>query len=49
VDHDHATGKIRSLLCAACNVALAHIEADSRRLLGIAEYLVRWQLPPPVE
>lgn len=28
IDHDHATGKIRSLLCAACNTRLGILEND---------------------
>lgn len=38
LDHDHATGKIRGVLCPSCNIALGWMEQKSR-VLGLAEYL----------
>ncbi|MGE0576133.1 MAG: endonuclease VII domain-containing protein [Reyranella sp.] len=39
VDHDHATGKIRGLLCHHCNVALGHFGDSPELLERAAEYL----------
>jgi Recombination endonuclease VII len=39
VDHDHATGKVRGLLCMNCNVAIGHLRDDSAILLRLAAYL----------
>lgn len=39
VDHCHKTGLIRGLLCGPCNTSLGAIEANPRRLLGMAAYL----------
>ena len=41
VDHDHATGAARDLLCAACNTAVGFVEKDPGRLVAISEYLAR--------
>jgi Autographiviridae endonuclease VII len=43
VDHCHATGKIRGLLCRNCNMALGFLQ-DSRKLLKKADrYLSRFE------
>jgi len=39
VDHCHATGKIRGLLCRFCNVSLGNMEDDVNKLLGLIAYL----------
>lgn len=40
VDHNHATGKIRGLLCHHCNVALGHF-GDSQILLQHAQHYLQ--------
>lgn len=39
VDHCHATGKIRGVLCRGCNLALGHAKNDPAVLRKLAEYL----------
>lgn len=39
VDHCHATGKIRGLLCIRCNLCLGTLKDDRDLLLRLAEYL----------
>lgn len=39
VDHDHATGAVRELLCFACNCAIGFFKDSPRLLRQAAEYL----------
>jgi hypothetical protein len=39
VDHDHATGKVRGLLCLACNCAAGYLRDDPGKMRGLAVYV----------
>jgi len=39
VDHDHATGKVRGLLCCACNSWLGVIKDDPQAGARVTSYL----------
>ena len=39
IDHDHATGAIRGLLCMSCNTALGNLRDDPALLRAAADYI----------
>ena len=39
VDHDHATGSIRALLCISCNVGIGLLDDSPERVLAAAAYV----------
>jgi hypothetical protein len=46
VDHDHKTGKVRSLLCQRCNRAIGMLRDDVNVLRKALEYLLHHQDKP---
>jgi hypothetical protein len=41
VDHDHATGQVRGMLCSNCNQALGNVRDSVQVLERLAGYLVK--------
>ena len=45
LDHCHKTGKVRSILCSRCNVALGMVSDDPKILLKMLDYLAFHTVP----
>jgi len=41
IDHDHATGRVRAILCGHCNSAVGYVREDPAIALAVAEYLFK--------
>jgi hypothetical protein len=46
VDHDHVTGRVRGMLCGACNTALGGLQDSPEMCERAAEYLRRHSVSP---
>lgn len=43
VDHDHATGKVRAIICRECNLGIAHFRETPERCELAADYLRKYR------
>lgn len=43
VDHCHATGEVRGVLCFNCNAALGHLNDDTSRMTKLIQYLAKFE------
>lgn len=48
IDHNHATGAVRGVLCAKCNMAMERMEAVPNWGALATAYLVKYAIPAPL-
>jgi len=41
IDHDHKTGKVRAMLCRACNIGIGFFQENADLLRAAIEYLAK--------
>lgn len=41
VDHDHATGAVRAILCSACNLAIGLLKEDPKVMDSARQYILK--------
>jgi hypothetical protein len=44
VDHNHATGEPRALLCRSCNIAFGFMEENPERIRLLLQYAQKWSI-----
>lgn len=44
IDHNHATGMVRQLLCRNCNCGIGHFGEDVSKLEKAIQYLNKWNI-----
>lgn len=42
LDHHHESGRVRGVLCNACNAALGFLKEDRNRMLALIDYIDKW-------
>lgn len=49
IDHNHKTGKVRSLLCSNCNFGIGYFYEDISKMENALRYLKKWNVEEVTE